>query len=154
MMMCNDPLPNIEILLRSTFSELSSPKTMLRVRLLRGTKRLEIARRTSYDSSSEWVKRVVACGDTFPFLPADDWNSLDDLERRGLRVLERFMPVCKCASELGSQAEGLGEANLNDSPAEDGESTFDIDFTPSFTPELASSIPPRPLRTTKLGLGP
>ena len=144
LMMTNTPLPDIEILLRSSSPDLTSPRTMLRVRFLRRISRLEIARRTSHDSSSEWVKRVVTCKDAFPFLLGDEWKSLYALERRGLKVLEMFLSVCSGALELGMQAEGM-EVQDSGAETEDEGSTFDSDFTPNFVPDLASSLPPRPV---------
>lgn len=144
MIMCNTPVPDIEVLLRFS-TEVSSTKTMLRIRLLRRTKHLELARRTSHDATSEWVKKVIPCSDAFPFLLDGGWDTLEDLEKRGLKVLDKFLPVCAAALEFGSHSLAVSaEATATAEPKEDDEATFDSDFTPNFVPNLASSFPPRP----------
>ncbi|KAF6757494.1 kinase-like domain-containing protein [Ephemerocybe angulata] len=144
MIMCNTPVPDIEVLLRFS-ADVSSTKTMLRIRLLRRTKHLELARRTSHDATSEWAKKVIPCSDAFPFLLDGGWDTLEDLEKRGLQVLDKFLPVCAAALEFGSHSLAVSaEATATAEPKEYDEATFDSDFTPNFVPDLASSFPPRP----------
>ena len=83
----------------------------------------------------------------FPFLLGDDWNSADALERRGLKALDKFLPICSEALELGmEEAESIQMRTSGAEPEDEG-STFDSDFTPSFVPDLVSSLPPRPVAT-------
>ncbi|KAJ2935152.1 hypothetical protein H1R20_g1948, partial [Candolleomyces eurysporus] len=149
-MMCNSPLPDIEILLRVTPPTQSlSSRAMFRIRLFRRLQRLEFAQRTSNENSSEWLKRIVPSTDNYPFVQTADWNSLDDLEKRGIQILKKFVLVCDSALELG-----LHSIESADDPSDvvdtlNEDSTFDSDFTPNFVPDLASSLPPRPLRKHK-----
>ncbi|RXW24475.1 hypothetical protein EST38_g1337 [Candolleomyces aberdarensis] len=149
-MMCNSPLPDIEIILRvDPPTQSLSSRTMFRIRLFRRLQRLEFAQRTSNDKSSEWLKRIVPSTDNYPYVQAADWNSLDDLEKRGIQILKKFILVCDSALELGLHPIESGDdpSDLVDTLNE--EPTFDSDFTPNFVPDLASSLPPRPLRRHK-----
>lgn len=94
----------------------------------------------------------MTCKDVFPFLLGDEWNSLDALERRGLKALEKFLPICSGALELGMQEDGI-EMRGSGAETEDEGSTFDSDFTPNFVPDLASSQPPPRPATTRFDTG-
>jgi hypothetical protein len=94
----------------------------------------------------------MTCKDVFPFLLGDEWNSLDALERRGLRALEKFLPICNGALDLGMQEEGI-EMRSSGAETEDEGTTFNSDFTPNFVPDLASSLPPPRPVTTRFDTG-
>jgi hypothetical protein len=107
---------------------------------------LEFAQRTSNEKSSEWLKRIVPSSDTYPFIHATELNSLDDLGKRGLQILKKFILVCDSALELGLNPIESGDDPLGLADTLDEEPTFASDFTPNFVPDLASSLPPRPLK--------
>ncbi|KAG2009839.1 AGC/YANK protein kinase [Coprinopsis cinerea AmutBmut pab1-1] len=92
MLMCNSPLPDVEILVRSSTSRGSV--RMLRVRFLRRSGTIEFAQRETSDCRAEWQKKVCSCQNVLPVVGPDEEQDLDDMERRALKLLRDFIRVC------------------------------------------------------------